>query len=365
MKILHTEAATGLGGQELRILNEAIGLRERGHEIVMAVQSGGQLIERAREKGFQVYPFDWRWRRFPTVCTELRRIVRGLGIDLICTHSSKDAWLAGVSARLLGVPVVRMRHLSTPIRQGFNSRILYGVLARRVATTCHETAVRIARQAGLDHARCYSVPTGVRGDELVCDPAEVAALRLSYGFDEGCVVVGSLCVMRSWKGMEDLIEAAALVKAQGGETVRWLLVGDGPALKCFQEYAQKLGVEERVVFAGYHRQPAAHLAAMDLFALPSRAHEGVSQAILQAGYMAKPLIATTVGGLGEVCIDGVTGYQVPIKSSQAIARAVLACSANGEERRRMGLAAQQLVMDKFTFDETLDKMEHFYAEALR
>ena len=55
MRILHTESSTGWGGQEIRILHEAKGMRDRGHEVILAVKQSGKLIEKARHEGFKVY----------------------------------------------------------------------------------------------------------------------------------------------------------------------------------------------------------------------------------------------------------------------------------------------------------------------
>ena len=59
MHILHTESSNGWGGQEMRILREAEGMRKRGHEVIMAVIKGGGLVARARAAGFIVYEIEY------------------------------------------------------------------------------------------------------------------------------------------------------------------------------------------------------------------------------------------------------------------------------------------------------------------
>ena len=119
---------------------------------------------------------------------------------------------------------------------------------------------------------------------------------------------------------------------------------------------------------GREQQPAADLldakdpaiGALDAFALLSTANEGVSQAILQAAFLGKPLIATEVGGLREVCIDGKTGISVPPFHPEAVAQAVLALKESGELRRQLGKNGRHLVEERFTFQKTLDQMEEVY-----
>src|SRR5580700_2616061 len=136
MRILHTESSRGWGGQEIRILREAEGMRKRGHEIILAVNTGGSLISRARESGFLVYELPFKKALSWKTIYALIQMCSAHQIDLINTHSSLDAWLGGIAARMAGKKVIRTRHLSTPIRKGWNSRLLYRTLADFVITTC-------------------------------------------------------------------------------------------------------------------------------------------------------------------------------------------------------------------------------------
>lgn len=358
MHILHTEASKGLGGQELRTLREAEGMRARGHHIVFAVQEGGQLVQKAREAGFTVYELDWKRRRTFAILMQLRAIVKKEKVEIINTHSSVDGWVGGFCGRMLGCKIIRTRHLSTPIRAGLNSRLLYKSLADRVVTTCQDVAELIQRQAGLTPYGCQSIPTGIISENLKVNEGDRQTFRQRYGIQDDQIVIGTLCVMRSWKGIEDLLAAAAELKDD--KRLKWLMVGDGPAKNYFEDVMTRHGLGENVIFAGYHPNPAAALAAMDIFALVSRSHEGVSQAILQAGYLKKPLIATLTGGLSEVCLNGETGFTVDTEAPQEIAKKVKSLADNPELSRKMGERAHQHVCDHFTMEKTLDAMESIY-----
>jgi len=102
-----------------------------------------------------------------------------------------------------------------------------------------------------------------------------------------------------------------------------------------------------------------------VFALLSTANEGVSQALLQAAYLQKPLIATVTGGLGEVCLDRKTGIQVAPFASDQVAKAVLELHSKPALRLAFGLAASKLVQERFSFQQTLDQMEEVYRLVLK
>lgn len=358
LTILHTEASLGWGGQEIRILREAEGMRDRGHTVLFAVQKGAQLGLRARDAGFKVYEVDFRRRKAFTTVPELLRMIRTHAIQLVNTHSSLDAWVAGVTAKIARIAVVRTRHLSATIRPGLNSKLLYGFLADSVATTCEEIAEVIRRQAKLSVERCRSVPTGVDPSRLHVEADEVRAFRESHGIATDDCLCGTVCILRSWKGVQDLLQAANILR--GRPKLKWLVVGTGPIEDFLKEKCRELKLESQVIFTGHLSPPYTALAAMDVFLLLSTANEGVSQASLQAGYLGKPMITTPTGGLKEVCQHGVTGFQVAINSPHQIAQCVQTLSEDAKLRQQMGQRAAQLVSERFTIDGTLDEMESIY-----
>lgn len=357
MNILHTESSKGWGGQEIRILREAEGLRERGHEVTLAVVAGGGLVTKARQKGFLVYEVSMEKKSALTTLIQLQKIIRDRSIDIVNTHSSWDSWIGGLAARLTRRKLVRTRHLSTHIKGGVNSRILYNGLADFVVTTssCIIPAIHKQSKMPLDRIRC--IATGVDPQVIKAEASEVTRLRNMF-VKEGEILVGTVCFVRSWKGIQDLMKAAKIVKEQNPQ-IKWVIVGGG----YYKEYIgalDTLGIKDVVTFTGHLDFPYAAIAALDVFLLLSTAHEGISQASLQAGYLKKPLITTTIGGLPEVCIDGETGIGVPPFSPEKVAEAVLRLAADKKLRKEMGEKAYELVLKKFTLKHTLDQMEEVY-----
>lgn len=361
MRIIHTEASKGMGGQEIRILREAIGMRKRGHKIYFAVQKGGALVAKARAEGFRVYECDFRKRVMPVTLITLLLLMIRHRIQIINTHSSLDAWQGGIAGKLTGCFVIRTRHLSTPIRKGLNSKILYNKLACHVVTTCQEAKEMIHKQAALPEKRVISIPTGVDPDTLRFDPAKVAKFRSSLGVGKEDLLIGTCCVLRGWKGIYELLHAAKLLEEL--PHLKWLVVGGGVSEDYFKGVWRELGLEKRVFFTGHLEPPTIAMAALDLFLLLSWGNEGVSQASLQAAYLQKPLITTKVGGLPEVCQPGITGLQVEAKSPRQVADAVLQLINNEDLRKRMGESAKSLVEREFTYEKMLDEMESLYRHA--
>lgn len=357
MRLLHTESSTGWGGQEIRIFKEAQGMRQRGHEVCFAIKTGGQLAVRARDAGFKVYELAFcRWRPFCTLYP-LWQVMRKERIDIVNTHSSLDAWMGGIAARLARCPVIRTRHLSTPIRPGLNSILLYNKLADFVATTSSVIIPRIIAQAGISPSQIACIPTGIDPMTITKDPLKTAAFRHSLGVSASDILIGTVCVVRSWKGILDLLQAARALKHR--KEIKWVVIGGGYV----DQYVPKVkewGLEGIVTFTGHLEDPFYALDALDVFTLLSTAHEGISQASLQAAYLGKPLITTSIGGLPEVCLHEQTGLVVPSRDPEAVAQAVLKLSQEPLLRHQWGSAAERLVKERFLFNQTLDAMEDIY-----
>ncbi len=349
---LHLEASTGWGGQEIRILREAISMRDQGHSIYFGVQKGAILGEKALKAGFKVTFYNFRRRYFIWTVLVLLFYLLTHKIDIVVTHSSRDSWQGGIAAKLAKCNVVRTRHLSTPTRKGLNSYILYNLLADKVITTCEEVAQSIRKEAMLPPERCRSIPTGV-------DPATIESKLQEAPFKKPSpFVIGTACILRSWKGLDTLVEAISLLKDE--DDLSLLILGDGPMLPHLKEQARKLGISHKITFTGQLENPFPAIASMDLFLLLSTANEGVSQASLQAAYLGKPLITTATGGLSEIALPGKTGILVPIRSPKAVAEAILTLKNNASLRLSYGIEAKNYLLNHFQWKHTLEKLSSFY-----
>ncbi|MFN0065672.1 MAG: glycosyltransferase family 4 protein [Chlamydiales bacterium] len=358
MKILHTESSPGWGGQELRILREAEGMRARGHEVVLLVQKNGGLVEPARKSGLTVYETEFKKSRICQILWELGRIICRHRIQIINTHSSLDAWLGGLIGKVMRRHVIRTRHLSTPIRSGLNSWLLYNFFADDVVTTCEEVVDVIVKQAKLPLSRCRSIPTGLDPRAVEVCSKQVSLFREKLGVTPDEILVGTLCVLRGWKGVADMLEAAKLLEKE--EKLKWIIVGEGASESYFKQEWTRLGLQDRVIFTGHITPPFTALAAMDIFTLLSWANEGVSQASLQAAWLKKPLVMTPTGGLKEVCLDGETGLRVACRSPAQVSQAIQRLCREKELRKEMGEKAHRLVQSRFLLEHTLNQMEELY-----
>lgn len=356
MKIVHTEASLGWGGQEIRTFNEALALRARGHEVLFILQKNAKLVQKARDNGFTVLELNFYKKYWLFAYVQIISFLKKHKVQLVVTHSSLDAWVAGFSAKTAQVPVVRVRHVSTPTRKGLNAKILFHKLADFVITTSQEIVGPLAEASGksLDFIRC--IPTGVDTSKLHVKQNDIEAFKASYGLSSEDLIVGSVCVVRSWKGIDTFIDAANLMREE--KNIKWLIVGGG-YLEHHMQRVKDLGLEKSILFTGHLDNPQTAMAALDVFLLLSVANEGISQASLQASYLKKPLITTPTGGLKEICLHEQTGLIVPVRSPEKVKEAVIKLKDQAL-REEFGNAAKKHVIESFLFEKTLQDVENVY-----
>jgi glycosyltransferase involved in cell wall biosynthesis len=362
MKILHTESSCGWGGQEIRILEEAKGMIERGHEVTLACPEEARIFEEAPRFGVPVHPLPIR-RKPPRGIMAMRRYLMHHPVDVINTHSSTDSWLVALACATMANPpaIVRTRHISAAVKIGTSSRWLYGssVLAHLI-TTGESLRQTLVSSLGLNPQRVTSVPTGI--DPLRFSPAPDKALAKKHlGLSTEINYIGIVATLRSWKGHLFLIDAFARLQPQGWKLI---IVGDGPMQMAIEEMIVRCNLGNTVILAGHRRDSEAWLRAFDIFCLPSYANEGVPQALVQAMLTGLPIVTTPVGAITEAVSNEETALIVEPKNIDAIAGALERLVCDPLLGKRLGEAARQRAEAHFSRTAMLDRMEHIFQESV-
>ena len=360
MRIVHTEASIGWGGQEIRILSEAKGLIGRGHEVVLLCPAEARIYREAPAWKVPAVALPIGAKR-PKGVLALIRWFRGNGCEVLSTHSSTDSWLSALALLVMGrpFPMVRTRHISAPIPRNAASHWLYTRATTRIVTTGELLKKELVERNGYPAGRIESVPTGV--DPGRFRPGERGEARQRVGLPREGTLVGIVATLRSWKGHLFLIEAVAGLHA----SVRLVIVGDGPMRERLEAAAEKLGIRGRVRFAGNQADVVPWLQSLDVFALPSYANEGVPQALIQAMLTGLACVTTAVGSISELAKHGETALVVPPQEVTALRDAVRKLIDDPELRGRLGAAARRHCEAGFSYEAMLDKMERIYRDASR
>lgn len=148
------------------------------------------------------------------------------------------------------------------------------------------------------------------------------------------------------KGIGEVISAYKQLIAHLPDS-RLVLMGDGPDAAKFHEQAADT---PSISFLGYQSEPLSVMAAADVFVHPTY-HEGFSVALVEAGMLGLPIIATGVGGNVEIINDGHTGLLIPAKDTDALSQAMRRLASDTSLRQTIGKAARQQYLQKYQFDQ--------------
>lgn len=282
----------------------------------------------------------------------LRSRLASWKIDLVHAHGSRGALYAGLVGARLGIPLVW--HVRVADRDFLLDGALFRLSARVIAIS-HAVRRRFER------ARCASkvcvVYNGV--DVEYWKPA----VPIAQSAGRALVLVAGRFVPE--KGHDTIVLAAPIVLRQCPDA-RFLLLGadQGRYTHRLRRLVDQIGIAAAVEIRSWQDDPRLVFQGADVIALPSRWDEPFGRVLIEAASVGKPVVATRVGGVPEVVIDGETGLLVPPDNPAALAHALIRLLDDSCLRSRLGTAARQRVLACFTADRHAAGVQAVYADVL-
>lgn len=191
-------------------------------------------------------------------------------------------------------------------------------------------------------------------------------VRRELGIPSGTLVVGSISRIDEGKGHEDLLQAAGVVLKEIPDTV-FLIVGDGDkSMKAeLKGLARALGIEDRVIFAGWRNDIARILPVLDVFVhCPNDWLEGMGIATLEAIASGKPVVITKNWGLADTTVDGYNGFIVPVRDCRGLAEKIIVLLRNAELRAAMGKNSRARAVLEFDIRKNVRAIEKLMLDEL-
>lgn len=301
MKVLHTEWSDGWGGQEIRIVNEMLAVREKGVDVYLACREHAKIKEQALMHDIPVFTFYFRGNTDIKTLYGLMQLIKKEHIDIVNTHSGKDTWVGGLAAKFMGVKFIRTRHLSNPIR---SSRLNFiNELADYIFTTGESVKNDMIKNNRIHPDRIMSIPTGIDADIFNPSLYNRKSCKALFGIGDE-ITIGIVAVLRQFKRHDLFLEAARkLLDSHTGEKLKFIIAGDGPKREEITQKIKDLKLEDNVNMLGHVNQVPELLHALDMFVLTSDSKEGVPQSVMQALLMNKKVVATNAGSTSDLHTD--------------------------------------------------------------
>jgi len=297
----------------------------------------------------------------PRTLPDLLRIVDAKQIDILHLHGYGATTFGRLAGALRRIPTIVHEHANltdTPWYQKVADRLLEPATDIALAVS-KSTADFVINARQIDPAKVKVVYLGVPLEEFSRprDAGEIAAAKRELGLPAGAFAVGTVTRLHESKGNSYLVDAAARV-VRDRPAARFFLVGEGPLLPELKAQASALGLGDRFVFAGFHRDIARTLSAFDLVVFPSL-WEGTPLTVFETLAMGKPVVATDADGLLDVLSDGRDALIVPRRDADQLARAVIQAIDDPDLRERLGAEAR-VTGRQYDIALFVRKMERLY-----
>lgn len=352
MNICQVITPSKIAGAERSTTSLCEHLQAAGHRVVIGCKSGSPLIQAMQDVGLDARPLPISGKLNLRAAGAIAALAKETGAAVIHTQLSTAAIHGSLAARRIGLPsIAHVRALNSPFCYRF---------ATRVIAVSHAVKEHLV-QGGLPAERIDVVYNGVDPARyfLLCSREEA---RSQLGLPAGVPLVGVIAHLTAKKGHSVFLDAFATVAARQPEA-RALFLGDGPENEALHAQAKRLGLADRVIFAGFHADVLPYYAALDVVVLPSTEGEGLPRALLEGGLLRRATIGTRLSGVPEIVLDERTGFVVPTGNAQAMAERLEILLADPALRDRMGAAAHEYVASTFTVEAMVAGTLASYAKA--
>ncbi|HET8948563.1 MAG TPA: glycosyltransferase, partial [Candidatus Polarisedimenticolia bacterium] len=339
----------------------ARGQRQRGRRAVVVAPPTSELLKRAAAEGIEAIPFAGRGEWDLAAGRRLARLVEATPAALVHAHTAHAAALL-LLAHLFGGRArgVVARRVSFPIRPPVLGRVKYAWRVDRVIAVSEAIRRALLRQ-GLAPARVAVVHSGIDAARFAAgrrEPVRAHLLRAG-AFPSDALLVGTVGHLAAHKGIDRFLEAAALF-ARAVPGARFVVVGRGAEEQALRGLAARLGLDGRVLFAGFRDDLPDLYAALDLFALASISGEGSPAVLKEAMAAGVPVVATSLDGVEEIIEDARHGLLTPPGDTAAMARALERLAADPSLRDRLSDAGRRRAAE-FSIERMVEKTEAVYA----
>jgi glycosyltransferase involved in cell wall biosynthesis len=363
-RVLLLVDTVGGGGAERVVADLATHLDAQRFEVtVCATRAASFLAPEVRAAGIPVVVIGRRHRWDIRGLLRLWRYLRRGRFDLLHSHKFGSNLWARLFGRASGIPVVIIQEHGRNYQGGVAS-FLRSLVDRALSPLCDliitpSDADRLGweRVVGVPGRKLVTIRNGV-----ATPPPRAESLRREFGIDGGTVVIGSVGRLEAEKGYDRLLHAFARV-VEHRPDVRLIIIGDGTDRDRLAMISEELGISSQIILAGWREQANSIMQEFDIVANAS-SREGLPLVLIEAMSVGRPIVATAVGGVPEVVVDGMTGFLVPPGDSDQLADRLLRLIADASLREQLGRRGLERYRAMFTVDRMARDVERVYLACL-
>ena len=350
MRILHIISSSGMYGAEAVILNLSRTLNEGQHSSILGVFSNSsnpnlQLHDAATREGIESHPIPCQGQVDRTAIAGIRELAASIKADVVHAHGYKADIYVYFAMRGSAIPFVSTCHnwIDDDLMSNLYGKADRLVLRNFAAIAAVSSAVKQRLvNAGVREEKIRLVRNGI--DLRPFDnPSPLLGSRRS---SEHLPTIGLVGRLGHEKGVDIFLRAAA-VALKEFPSAKFVIAGDGPDLAKLELLIDELKIRESVSMLGRRDDMPSVYASLDILVSSSRL-EGLPMTILEGMASRLAVVATPVGDVPTVVLDGSTGVLVPTENVELLAAEIVRLLRDSGLRERLGAAGRKLVEDEFS-----------------
>jgi glycosyltransferase involved in cell wall biosynthesis len=373
MRILLAAKTMGMGGLERIVVGLARELQSRGHSI-WVVSSGGNLVEELQRAGTTHV-------RAPLEITspvgvaqaarQIRRLIVEHHIDLV--HSFSATASLAINIALFGRAPNAVRLVSSPMGLQNSPRELpvttwlrnwfLALGAEQILVISPEIRRHLRRVGARDESLVDFNFVGLDIEAFQPSPDDYQSVRREFGFPPESLVVSTIGALHPRKSHELFVQAAVQVSSTEPRA-RFLVIGEGELRTQLEQLARSQGIDDRLKFTGVREDVARLVAATDVYVKPGVVEGFIGITVLEALGLGKPVVAFETEDVKLALTDGETGLIARNGDVASLAERIVYLLRNPSVGERLGLAGQQVVLERFDFGVLAGRLEEFYQGVL-
>ncbi|MBI2618418.1 glycosyltransferase [Candidatus Kaiserbacteria bacterium] len=370
-KILFIITKSNFGGAQRYVYDIVRSLPHNEFEATVAFGGKGALKDKLDAARVQTVSIEGLERdvSFASECKvffKLLRLFRDESPDIVHLNSSKIGGIGALVGRLMHIPHI----VFTAHGWAFNEERPW--LERKMIAFLHWCTIilshttiavshTIKRQVGhfpFIAGKIIVIYNGIdQAGTFSREEARTLLLshnkKLAESTPKGTLWIGTVSELHRTKGLPYAIRAVKQL-VDSGYNVIFFIISEGEERRNLQELIRKNALEKRIFLFGFLDSAAQYLRAFDIFTLTSIS-EALSYTILEAGLSECAVVASNVGGIPEIIVDGESGMLVPARDPHAIAEALVVLIKNKKRRILLGESLERTVKKKFTLEEMLSQ----------
>jgi glycosyltransferase involved in cell wall biosynthesis len=351
-RVLQVITPSHMSGAEMQLVRLTRRMQARGHEMPVLVKHDSPAIDDLRHYGLEIEPARVGGKVNVLAIRRLAKAAKRHHAQILQSTLSTASWWCGWLETLGGPKSVG--HV-----QGFTSAAWHKRQSHLLAVS---GAVRDDLvEHGIPAERITVLYNALEADEFR-PQRESAAVRAEFRAERDTPVVGTFGHLSVKKGYRELFAAMPRVLKTLPKAQFWIF-GRGDLKDELEASAKAGGFLAQIRFAGYRRDAADVMNAIDVMALPSH-REPCALAYIEAALLGKPIVACRAGGAPESVADGETGLLVPVGDGRAVGDAILTLLENRDAARRMGQAGHERARELFCWSRFISTLEGVYDRLL-